>query len=120
MTFPEERAVRRETNIVTTSTGTYDQGPLAPPGRACSMSTRVNDLATEVALPRERCGHLGLPTSEAGSEDQVRDSHIPPNLFSSDPTNYGDIPFFEGVVKLGAGGVERRLAPGVDLQNVDI
>jgi hypothetical protein len=105
---------------MTRCTGADNQGLLALPGRSGSVSTGVNDLAAEVVLSGERCRHLGHPTSETGSENDVGHGHIPSSLLAFDLADDGDVPLLRGFVELGASRVERGFAPGVNLEHIDV
>lgn len=93
---------------------------LARPGRSSTVSRRVDDGASEVALARERSGHLGLSPSESGSENYVGDGHVSTSLLTIDLTNDGDVPLLGRFVELGSGRVEGCFAPRVDFEDVDV
>jgi hypothetical protein len=115
-----ERKLAGGTSIMTTCASSNDQGLLAPPGRSGTMSRGMNDLAAESVLPREGCWHLGLPASEAGGEDDMRDGHIPSSLLAVDLANDSDLPLLRRFVELGASRIERCLAPAVNLQDINV
>lgn len=110
----------RATYIVTTGAGADNQGPLALPVRSASMATGVHHLASELVLAWECWWHFWLSAAQPSRQHDVGDLHA--SFFGlavplSRDCNFPSV--LLGVVS-GLARVDCRLAPGIDLENVNV